>query len=557
MNRRSFGRTILGAGAAVVGAAGCERNRTQNQTAGQNRMADDPYVRPFELEEATIADLQAGMQSGKYTARSITEAYLSRIESTNKKGPALFAVLETNPDALAIADQLDAERKSKGPRGPLHGIPVLLKDNIATADRMTTTAGSLALEGSIAPRDSFLVQKLRDAGAILLGKANLTEFAGWRGVKPGLSGWSGRGWDGGKGGLCRSPYVLDRHAGGSSCGSGAATAANLCAVSIGTETDGSINGPSTVNGIVGIKPTVGLISRFGIIPISMTQDTAGPMTRTVRDAAVLLGALVGMDPLDEATKASQGKAHTDFTQFLDPAGLKGARIGVPRQFYGFHPGVDRMAESAFDVMKRLGAEIIDPANLPTMLRFPEWESESWTYEFKAGINSYLSMLGPSSRVKSLKDIIEFNERNREREKPFEGQESFLRSEATGPLSSESYRSLLKKKWRLSREGGIDLVMKTHRLDALVAPHDRPATVTDIVNGNLFRDRGCATPAALAGYPMLTVPMGSIHGLPVGISFFGRAWSEPTLIKLAYAFEQATKSRRPPKFLPTVDVKSVA
>jgi len=556
MDRRSFGRTILGAGAAI-GAAGCEANRTQNSAVGQNRTSDEPDVKPFELEEATIADLQAGMQSGKYTARSITEAYLSRIESTNKKGPALFAVLEINPEALAIADQLDAERKSKGPRGPLHGIPVLLKDNIATADRMTTTAGSLALEGSIAPRDSFLVQKLRNAGAILLGKANMSEFAGWRGINPGLSGWSGRGWDGGKGGLCRSPYVLDRHAGGSSSGSGAATAANLCAVSIGTETDGSINGPSTVNGIVGIKPTVGLISRSGIIPISTTQDTAGPMTRTVRDAAILLGALVGLDSWDEATRASQGKSHTDFTQFLDPAGLKGARIGVPRQFFGFHHGVDRMAQSALDVMKQLGAEIVDPANLPTMLRFPDWESESWTYEFKAGINSYLSMLGPSSRVKSLKDIIEFNERNREREKPFEGQELLLRSEAKGPLSSESYRSLLTKKWRLSREGGIDLVMKTHRLDALVAPHDRPATVADLVNGNLFTDRGCATPAALAGYPMLTVPMGFIHGLPIGISFFGRAWSEPTLIRLAYALEQAMKSRRPPKFLATIDVKSVA
>ena len=557
MDRRSFARAVLGTGVAALGATSCETHKPTNQAADQNRRTSESGAKPFELEEATIGDLQEGMQSGKYTSRSITQMYLERIESINKKGPALLAVLETNPDALAIAEQLDAERKSKGPRGQLHGIPILLKDNVATADRMTTTAGSLVLEGSIASRDSFVAQKLREAGAVLLGKTNMTEFAGWRGVKPGLSGWCGRGWNAGKGGLCRNPYALDRNPGGSSSGSGVATASNLCTVAIGTETDGSINGPSTVNGLVGIKPTVGLVSRSGLIPISHTQDTAGPMARSVRDAAIVLSALAGVDPNDEATRARHGTSHADYTQFLDPNGLKGARIGVARQFAGFNERVDQLMESAIDLMKRLGAEIVDPANLTTMLRAPSWEKDIFAFEFKAGINAYLARFGPSARVKSLKDIIDFNDRNAKNETPFAGQSDLMKSEAMGPLTSPEYQALLAKKWRLSRQEGIDKVMKTHGLDALMAPHDRPATVIDLVNGGLFSDRGCATPAALAGYPILNVPMGSIHGLPVGISFFGLAWTEATLIRIAYAFEQATKSRRPPKFLPSVEVRTMA
>ena len=557
MDRRSFARAVVGVGAVALNAAACTERRTQDQAADQNRRASESGTKPFELEEATISDLQKGMQSGKYTSRSITQMYLQRIESINKKGPALLAVLETNPDALAIAEQLDAERKSKGPRGPLHGIPILLKDNVSTADRMTTTAGSLVLEGSIASRDSFVAQKLREAGAVLLGKTSMTEFAGWRGVKPGLSGWCGRGWNAGKGGLCRNPYALDRNPGGSSSGSGVATAANLCAVAIGTETDGSINGPSTVNGIVGIKPTVGLVSRAGLIPISHTQDSPGPMARSVRDSAILLSALAGVvDPNDAATGASRGKSQVDYTQFLDPNGLKGMRIGVVRQLAGFNEHVDKLMDSAIDVIKQLGAQVVDPSNLTTMLRAPSWEKEIFAFEFKTGINAYLANFAPSARVKSLKEIIDFNDRNASNETPFAGQSDLMKSEAKGPLTSPEYQALLAKKWRLSRQEGIDKVMKTHRLDALMAPHDRPATVIDLVNGGLFSDRGCATPAALAGYPILNVPMGSIHGLPVGISFFGLAWTEATLIRIAYAFEQATKARRSPKFLPSIDVRAV-
>src|SRR5262245_11634537 len=442
MDRRSFGRAVLGAGIAALGATSCETNKPTNQAADQNRRDSESGAKPFELEEATITDLQEKMQSGQYTSRSITQMYLERIESINEKGPALLAVLETNPDALAIAEQLDAERKSKGPRGPLHGIPILLKDNVATADRMTTTAGSLVLEGSIAAHDSFVAQKLREAGAVLLGKTNMTEFAGWRGVKPGLSGWCGRGWNAGKGGLCRNPYALDRNPGGSSSGSGVATAANLCSIAIGTETDGSINGPSTVNGLVGIKPTVGLVSRAGLIPISHTQDSAGPMARSVRDAAILLSALAGVDSNDAATGASQGKSHADYAQFLDPNGLKGARIGVVRQLAGFNEHVDKLMDSAIELMKRLGAESVDPASLTTIVRAPTWEKDIFAFEFKAGINAYLARFGASARVKSLKDIIDFNDRNAKNETPFVGQSDLMKSEAKGPLTSPEYQALL-------------------------------------------------------------------------------------------------------------------
>ena len=501
----------------------------------------------FELEEATIAGLQDGMRSGRYTSCTVTEAYLHRIEEIDRHGPALNSVIEINPDALAIAEALDAERKSKGPRGPLHGIPVLIKDNIATRDRMMTTAGSLALVGSVPPEDSFVARKLREAGAVIIGKTNLSEWANFRSTRS-TSGWSGRG------GQTLNPYVLDRNPCGSSSGSGVAVAANLCAGAIGTETDGSIVCPSNANGIVGIKPTIGLISRFGIIPIAHSQDTAGPMTRTVADAALMLGALTGVDPQDSATGSSRGQSHADYSRFLDPEGLRGARVGIARNFFGFNERVDKLMEACITEMKRQGAVIIDPANIPTAGSFDDSELEVLLYEFKADLNAHLAWLGSSSPVHSLRDIIEFNEKNREKEMPYFGQELFLQAEEKGPLTSKAYRAALKKNHRLSRKEGIDAVMDGHRLDAIAAPAGGPAWNTDLINGDHFTG-GSSTPAAVAGYPNIAVPAGFIHGLPVGISFFGRACSEPVLIRIAYAFEQATKFRMAPKFSATADLHS--
>lgn len=513
-------------------------------TTQQARAASRPLVEPFDIEEATIAQLQAGMQAGRFTARSLVEAYLARIEEVDKRGPAINAVIEVNPDALTIAEALDQERQARGARGPLHGIPILLKDNIDTADRMTTTAGSLALAGSIPPQDSFVARKLREAGAVILGKTNLSEWANFRSSHS-TSGWSARG------GLTKNPYVLDRNPCGSSSGSGAAVAANLCAAAIGTETDGSIVCPSSANSIVGIKPTVGLVSRAGIIPIAHSQDTAGPMARTVADAAIVLGALTGVDPRDPATRRSRHHAHTDYTPFLDPNGLRGARIGVHRKSFGFHEKVDQVMESAIDVMSQLGATIIDPVNIPTAGQLDDSELEVLLSEFKADLNAYLASLGPAAPVKSLQEIIEFNERHRDQEMPYFGQDLFLKAQAKGPLTSEAYRRALAKNHRLSRTLGIDAVMHKHRLDALIAPTGGPPWVTDLINGDHYTG-GYSSLSAVAGYPHITVPAGYIHGLPVGISFFGRAWSEPVLIKLAYAFEYATKHRRPPRFLPTVE-----
>ncbi|HET8674739.1 MAG TPA: amidase, partial [Blastocatellia bacterium] len=464
-----------------------------------------------------------------------------------RRGPAINSVIEINPEAVEIADALDRERKAKGARSPLHGIPVLIKDNIDTADRMTTTAGSLALEGSRPAKDAFIAARLREAGAVILGKTNLSEWANFRSTHS-TSGWSGRG------GQTRNPYALDRNPCGSSSGSGAAVAASLAAVAVGTETDGSIVCPSSANSIVGIKPTLGLVSRSGIIPIAHSQDTAGPMGRTVTDAAVLLGALTGIDSRDSVTEQSRGKSFSDYTKFLDPAGLRGARIGVARKFFGFSDKVDRLMQTAIDEMKRQGAVIIDPANVATAGKFDDSEFEVLLYEFKADLNSYLASLGPGSRVKSLKEIIEFNEKNKEREMPYFGQEIFIRAEAKGPLASKAYKMALAKNLRLSRAEGIDAVMLKHNLDALVAPTGGPPWPTDLINGDHFAGAS-STPAAVAGYPNINVPAGYIFGLPVGISFFGRAYSEPTLIKLAYAFEQATLLRRPPKFLPTVDLRA--
>jgi len=527
---------------------------------GAARVADAPttpvpapvaghFERDFELDEITIDDLQKAFQSGQYSCRSLTEKYLARIQEIDKAGPMLNSVIELNPDALSIADALDQERKSKGPRGPLHGIPVLIKDNIDTADRMNTTAGSLALLGSRPPNDAFVAAQLRKAGAVLLGKTNLSEWANIRSSHS-TSGWSGRG------GLTRNPYALDRNPCGSSSGTGAAVSANLSVAGVGTETDGSVVCPASANGLVGLKPTVGLVSRSGIVPISHSQDTAGPMARTVRDVAILLGAMAGADPQDPATADRQGKlspdyALPDYTRFLDPAGLKGARLGVVRKYFGFNDAVDQLMDSLIGEMKRAGAEIVDPADIPTIGRFDDSEMTVFLYELKVDLGTYLAHR-PGSSVKSLKDVIEFNERNRGREMPYFGQDIFLKSEQKGPLSTREYLDALALNHQLSRVEGIDLVMDKFKLDALVAPTAGPAWLTDLINGDHAAGNSSSA-AAVAGYPNINVTAGYLWGLPVGISFFGRAWSEPTLLKIAYSFEQLTKARQKPRFLPTIDV----
>jgi amidase len=486
----------------------------------------------FALEEADMRQLQKRMSEGSFTARSLTAQYLERIEAIDRRGPMLNSVIELNPDALSIAASLDAERQAKGVRGPLHGIPILIKDNIDTADRMMTTAGSLALEGSLAQRDSFVAARLRAAGAVLLGKTNLSEWANMRSSHS-TSGWSGRG------GLTHNPYALDRNPCGSSSGSGAAVSANLCTAAIGTETDGSIVCPSSANGIVGIKPTVGLVPATGIIPIAHSQDTAGPMARTVADAAILLGALTG----------------TDYTQSLDQNGLRGARIGVVRdKFFGFNEKVDELMEVALREMQRRGAEIVDPADIPTAGKFDDSEMEVLLYEFKADLNAYLAALRPKAPVHSMQEVIDFNERHRDKEMPYFGQDLMIKAQAKGPLTSQPYLEALEKNHKLARTEGIDAVMSKNRLDALVAPTGGPAWCTDLINGD-HAAGGSSTPAAVAGYPNINVPAGYAWGLPVGISFFGAAHSEALLIKLAYAFEQATRHRRQPQFKATADTRS--
>lgn len=534
MNRRAFLEwTILGA-AQALGA-----DRVMADSSQRVRPAPAFHLRRFEWEETTLADLQAAMAKGRQTAVSLARAYLRRIEDLNQRGPALRAVIEVNPDALAIARDLDRQRKAKGPRSALHGIPVLLKDNIGTHDRMTTTAGSLALTGSIPARDSFVAQRLREAGAVILGKTNLSEWANFRGHRS-SSGWSARG------GQTCNPYALDRNPSGSSSGSAVAVAANLCPVAVGTETDGSIVSPSALCGIVGIKPTVGLISRSGIIPIAHSQDTAGPMARTVRDAAVLLGAMTGVDPADPSTESSRDKAHADYTPFLDPDGLRGARLGVARRFFQSRSPAAQVLEAALAEMKRCGATLVDPADDPPLPGFGDAETTVMLYEFKADLNAYLAALGPGAPVHSLEELIAFNERNKDQEMPFFGQELFLQAQEKGALTDKAYLDALERCRRLSRQEGLDALLDRHRLDAVVAPAGGPAGKTDPVYGDRSAG-GSSSPAAVAGYPSITVPAGFVFGLPVGISFFGRAYSEPALLKLAYAFEQATKVRRPPTF----------
>ncbi|HEV2145905.1 MAG TPA: amidase [Longimicrobiaceae bacterium] len=533
--RRAAAGLLLAAGAACAPAP---------VTQGAVAAAPGTAVAPFELDEATVAELQEGMRSGRYTSRSITEAYLARIEALDRRGPALQSMLDLNSDALAIADSLDAERRAGRVRGPLHGIPVVVKDNVDTADRMTTTAGSLALEGSIAQRDAFVAERLREAGAVILGKANLSEWANFRSTQS-SSGWSGRG------GQVRNPYALDRSPCGSSSGTAVAVAANLAPVGVGTETDGSIVCPAAANGLVGVKPTMGLVSRAGIIPIAGSQDIAGPMARTVTDAALLLGALAGADPRDPATAASRGKAAADYTRFLDPNGLRGARIGVVRKgFTGYSPETDKLFEEAVATMRRAGAVLVDSLEMPHRGEYGAAEYTVLLYEFKDELNKYLAGLGPNAPVKSLEEVIAFNEREAARSMPYFGQEILVAAQAKGPITEKEYLEA-REKTRLAGKG-IDSLMALHRLDAVVAPTGSPAWPIDLINGDHFLGAS-STPAAVSGYPNVTVPMGFSFGLPVGVSFFGRAWSEPTLLRLAYAYEQATKHRAPPRFLPTVDL----
>jgi len=542
LSRRAFVAT------GVAGALAMRGGALERLASGGAEHVPAAPTPPFALEEVTIGELQSRMGSGRETARSLAQQYLERIDVLDQKGPALDAVIEINPDALAIAGQLDAERKAGKIRGPLHGIPILIKDNIDTADRLHTTAGSLALADNVAARDSFVAARLRASGAVILGKTNLSEWANFRSTHS-SSGWSGRG------GQTHNPYALDRTPSGSSSGSGAGCAANFSTIAIGTETDGSVTSPSAAQALVGIKATIGLISRAGIIPIAHSQDTAGPMCRTVRDAAILLGALTGVDPRDVATRASVGHAFTDYTKFLDANGLKGARIGVARKHYtGYSPDTDKVFESALDLMKHHGAVVVDPADIATAGQTDDSEFDLLLYEFKTDLNKYLSQTPPNVRVRSLADVIAFNTANASRELRYFGQEIMEMAQTKGPLTEKKYLDELAKNRRLMGAQGIDATIAKHRLQAIVAPTQGPASLIDLVNGDAGGGGSFTAPAAVSGYAHITVPMGQVRGLPVGISFVGGAWSEPTLLKLAYAFEQAAPARRKPTFARTVTLQ---
>lgn len=540
LDRRAFVGASLAAGAALLGVSESASGSESPVRPLAASLSGGPAPQVDDLLEHSVAELGALMQRGALTSRELTQRFLTRIAQMDKTGVAINAVIELNPDALAMAEQRDAARKTGATVGPMHGIPVLIKDNIGTADKMRTSAGSLALAASTPAKDAFIVERLRAAGAVLLGKTNLSEWANFRSTH-GSSGWSGRG------GLTRNPYVLNRNTSGSSSGTGAAMAATFATVGIGSETDGSIISPSSICGLVGIKPTVGLWGRSGIIPISASQDTAGPMARSVADAAALLGVLTGVDPRDTATNASRGKSATSYASYLDAAGLKGARIGAARHLAGFNDAVDARFDEAIAALRSAGATVVDPVKLTTAGKFDDAEETVLDYEFKAGINAYFASLGADAPVKSLADLIAWNERERAREMPWFGQEIFVRAQKRGPLTDKKYLDARAKCIRLSRTEGIDAVMAKHRLDAIILPSNAPAWTTDLLNGDHFTG-GNSSFAAVAGYPSITVPMGLVGELPVGLSFVARAWEEGKLIKLAYAFEQATRLRRGPKYL---------
>ncbi len=544
MDRRKFLSGASAAALAAVYKADAQHTKPEPQTTNPAELHEAPGVATpaFTLDEFTVADLQNRMKDGSLNAERIAQLYLDRIEKVDRRGPALRAVIEVNPDAMEIARSLDTEYKAKGPRGPLHGIPVLLKDNIDTGDKMQTTAGSLALYRAPAAHDAWVAAKLRAAGAVILGKTNLSEWANFRSTHS-TSGWSGRG------GQTKNPYALDRNPCGSSSGTGAGISANLATLGVGTETDGSIVCPSSMCGIVGIKPTLGLTSRAGIIPIAHSQDTAGPMARSVRDAAILLSVLVGVDANDAVTQSSVGKSSTDYTQFLDPNGLRGARIGIARQYFNIGPAVTEVMDECIDLIKHAGAEIVDPVELSSFQKWGDTELEVLLYEFKADLNSYLA--ARQAAVRSLAECIDFNRAHHSAEMPYFQQELMEQAEEKGPLTEKAYQDALSTNHKLTRKEGIDGALKKFKLDALVGPTAGPAWLSDWVNGDRA-DSGCASPPAVAGYPHITVPAGFKFGLPLGISFFGAAWSEPKLIRFAYAFEQARKARRKPEFLRTVN-----
>lgn len=536
IDRRQFlGTTLAGAAGLTLGT-GC------TPAADDRATPDAPSaVPPFVLDEVSVAELQRSMESRERTSASITQLYLDRIDALNLTGPRLHAIIDVNPDAMDIANALDAERANGTVRGPLHGIPVVVKDNIDTADSMATSAGALALARNIAAQDAWVTARLRAAGAVILGKANLSEWANFRSTRS-SSGWSARG------GQARNPYSLNRNTSGSSSGSAAAVSANLCAMAVGTETNGSIISPASVCGVVGIKPTVGLIGRSGIIPISHSQDTAGPMARTVRDAALLLGALTGVDARDAATTGSVGRSHTDYTAFLDANSLLGARIGIVRSAMGYHEGVDAVVEQAIAQLKTQGATVVDVDKVITS-DVGDDETTVLMYEFKSGVNAYLSGAPVQVPVRTLKDVIEFNVANADRAMPYFGQETLIASEGKGDLNTPEYAQALTRVQKASRANGIDKALSDHNIVALIAPAEGAAWTTDVVNGDRYISRGDGYgAAAMAGYPSITVPMGTVGGLPVGLCFFGAAWSEPVLLRLAYAYEQATKHRAAPTFV---------
>lgn len=537
ISRRGF---LYGSTLPPLAAAGLSSCGFNQKTVGEHPGKD--YS--FELDEKSIRELNQALEQGEYSSEEITRLYLGRIEALDHQGPGLHAIIETNPDALETARELDRERQESGPRGPLHGIPVVLKDNIDTHDKMTTTAGSLALEGSVPPRDSEVARRLRESGAIILAKANLSEWANFRSFNS-SSGWSARG------GQCRNPYILDRSPCGSSSGSAVAVSANLCPVAIGTETNGSIVCPANANGIVGIKPTVGLVSRRGIVPISHNQDTAGPMARTVADAAALLNIVAGSDPGDPSTAEAGTRGNPDYTGFLNAEGLKGKRLGVARQYFDFHPRVEAVMEAALADLQRLGAVLVDPVEFPDSKELGDASFNVMLYDFRVDLEEYLRGLPGENKPRTLAELIEFNETTREREMPWFEQEIFLAAQKTGEVSEADYLKDLEKMQNFYRAEGIDKLMDENRLDAIISPTGGPAWTIELLYGD-HGGGGSSSPAARAGYPNITVPAGFIHGLPVGLSFFGRAWSEPVLIEAAYAYEQGTGHRKPPSFQGTLE-----